>query len=117
MSTKLVFTVLDEEGPLTQQQIIDRTLLPPRTTRYAVSELKEAALIEEDLYIPDVRKTLYRSHPGRDPTNWSSSIHIGAERPPCMGRSPEVEPLSVRQRGRLGALLPGSHIVFIFIMR
>lgn len=67
VSAKLVFKVLDEEGPLTQQQVINRTMLPPRTTRYAVAELKDAALIEEELYIPDARQTLYRAHPVKRP--------------------------------------------------
>ena len=60
-SAKLVYTVLETEGRCTQSQLADETLLSPRTTRQALSELKSARLVEEEVYIPDARKKLYRS--------------------------------------------------------
>ena len=67
-SAKLVYLVLDHEGPLTQQQLCARTLLSGRTARSAVSELKGTGLVTEEVYIPDARKKLYRSYPVTDPS-------------------------------------------------
>ena len=67
-SAKLVYLVLEHEGPLTQQQLCARTLLSGRTARSALSELEDAGLITEGVYIPDARKKLYRSYPVTDPS-------------------------------------------------
>ena len=58
-SAKLVYRVLTDESPMTQQQVRTDALLPARTTRDALMKLKEENLIEERLYLPDARKRLY----------------------------------------------------------
>ena len=67
-SAKLVYFVLDHEGPLTQQQLCDRTMLSSRTARYAVTELEDADLVTEEVYIPDARKKLYQALPVTEPS-------------------------------------------------
>jgi hypothetical protein len=58
-SAKLVFKVLDEDAPLTQRQIRERALLPARTTRDALTKLKDEEIVDERMYVPDARKRLY----------------------------------------------------------
>jgi transcription initiation factor IIE alpha subunit len=58
-SAKLVYTVLEHEGPLTQQQIVERTRLAARTVRKALSRLKGEDVIEERVYLQDARQRLY----------------------------------------------------------
>ena len=59
-SAKLVYRVLEYEGPLTQQQLCEQTRLPSRTVRYAISELDGLKIVTEEIYIPDARQKLYR---------------------------------------------------------
>ncbi|WP_158059165.1 hypothetical protein [Halorussus halophilus] len=66
-SAKLVYKVLAEDETLTQRQIRTRALLPARTTRDALTKLKDAELVEERLYAPDARKRLYVSRAIADP--------------------------------------------------
>ena len=58
-SAKLVYKTLEYEGPLTQGQLADQSLLPPRTVRYALSTLEDEGVVTEELYIQDARKRLY----------------------------------------------------------
>lgn len=58
-SAKLVYKTLEYEGPLTQGQLAETSLLPARTVRYALSTLQDEAVIDEELYIQDARKRLY----------------------------------------------------------
>lgn len=60
-SAKLVFFVLEEKGPCTQTDLAEEALLPKRTIRAALTTLKEADLVTEDVYIPDARKKLYQA--------------------------------------------------------
>ncbi|MFB6135953.1 MAG: MarR family transcriptional regulator [Halobacteriaceae archaeon] len=62
-SAKLVFKVLEDESPLTQSQIAERSRLSKRTTRHALSKLTEAGVVEEQVYIPDARRRLYSPLP------------------------------------------------------
>ena len=62
-SAKLVFKVLETEAPLTQSEIAEKSRLSKRTTRYALSELTDADLVEEDVFIPDARKRVYSPLP------------------------------------------------------
>jgi hypothetical protein len=66
-SSKLVYKVLEDESPLTQRGIRERALLPARTTRDALAKLKDADLVEEQLYVPDARKRLYAPRSIADP--------------------------------------------------
>jgi Fic family protein len=58
-SAKLVFKVLEQKGPLTQQQITEESMLPNRTVRYALEQLDDIELLYEDIYFPDARQQLY----------------------------------------------------------
>lgn len=66
-SAKLVFRVLEYDGRLTQQEIASRSRLSTRTTRHALSKLKDADLVDEEVYIPDARKRVYTPKPVTEP--------------------------------------------------
>jgi DNA-binding MarR family transcriptional regulator len=58
-SAKLVAKVLEYEDTLSQSEIAEETLLPPRTVRYALSRLEEADVVESRFSFSDARKRLY----------------------------------------------------------
>ena len=69
-SAKLVFKVLQkEESPLEPEEISERTLLPSRTTRYALNKLESADLVAERPSLKDARKQLYESRSVKQPEN------------------------------------------------
>jgi hypothetical protein len=58
-SAKLVFKVLESGNLLTQKDIINKTYLPARTVRYALTRLKKENLLLERFYFQDARQSLY----------------------------------------------------------
>lgn len=58
-SAKLVAKVLEYDGPLTQQELAEETLLPTRTVRYAVSQLDEIGVVQSRFSFTDARKRVY----------------------------------------------------------
>lgn len=60
-SAKLVFFVLQEEGPLTQSRLAEQTLLSQRTIRSAITSLEQADLVDEQPYLRDARKKVYQA--------------------------------------------------------
>ena len=58
-SAKLVAKVLEYNDRLTQSQLADETMLPPRTVRYAVSRLEEVDVVESRFSFTDARKRVY----------------------------------------------------------
>jgi len=58
-SAKLVFKVLEYDGPLTQKQIVQESMLSARTVRYALERLQEIGMVDEDVYFADARQSLY----------------------------------------------------------
>jgi DNA-binding MarR family transcriptional regulator len=58
-SAKLVAKVLDYNDTLTQSELAEETLLPPRTVRYALSRLEEEDAIDSRFSFTDARKRLY----------------------------------------------------------
>ena len=58
-SSKFVYTILAYNGRLSQQEIIEETMLAPRTTRYGLNKLEEADLVESRPAVHDARKTCY----------------------------------------------------------
>ena len=58
-SAKLVFKVLEYDGPLTQQAITEESLLAGRTVRFALDRLEECGHVEERVYAADARQRLY----------------------------------------------------------
>jgi predicted transcriptional regulator len=58
-SAKLVYKVLEYNGPLTQKGIVKESMLSARTVRYALERLDEVGVIKEDVYFADARQNLY----------------------------------------------------------
>jgi len=59
-SAKLVYKVLEYNGPLTQKEIVERSMLSQRTVRDALARLRAIDLVSEEVYIPDARQDLYQ---------------------------------------------------------
>lgn len=59
-SAKLVVKALELEGPSTQSQLRDETLLPRRTVRYGLTRLEESDVIRSRPLFQDARKQLYK---------------------------------------------------------
>jgi NAD+ kinase len=58
-SAKLVLKVLEYKGQLSQKEIIEETMLPSRTVRYALSLLMSEGLITKKLSLRDSRQGFY----------------------------------------------------------
>lgn len=58
-SAKLVAKVLEYNDRLTQSQLAEETLLPPRTVRYALSRLEECDAVVSRFSFTDARKRVY----------------------------------------------------------
>lgn len=58
-SAKLVYKVLEHDGPLTQKRIVEESMLSARTVRYALDRLDDCETIEEQVYFQDARQSLY----------------------------------------------------------
>lgn len=58
-SAKLVAKVLQTGESLSQGQLVDESLLPDRTVRYALNRLEECDLIESRYSFSDARKQVY----------------------------------------------------------
>jgi len=58
-SAKLVAKTLEYNDTLTQSQLADETLLPPRTVRYALNRLEEVGVVDSRFSFSDARKRLY----------------------------------------------------------
>ena len=58
-SAKLVAKVLEYNDALTQSELAEETLLPPRTVRYALGRLEDADVIESRFSFTDARKRIY----------------------------------------------------------
>jgi len=58
-SAKLVYKVLEHNDALTQGQLAEETLLPPRTVRYALTRLEESGVVQSRFSFSDARKRLY----------------------------------------------------------
>ena len=62
-SAKLVYTVLEYNGGMTQKGIVEESMLSARTVRYALERLEEIDAISEDVYFADARQNLYEITP------------------------------------------------------
>ena len=58
-SAKLVAKVLEYNDTLTQSQLAEETLLPPRTVRYALTRLEDVGVVDSRFSFADARKRLY----------------------------------------------------------
>ncbi|TFG31289.1 sugar kinase [Candidatus Thorarchaeota archaeon] len=59
-SAKLVLKVLEYQGQLSQKEIIEETMLPSRTVRYALSLLMSEGVVIKRLSLRDSRQGLYQ---------------------------------------------------------
>lgn len=59
-SAKLVYKVLEYQGPLTQKGIVEESKLAARTVRDALDRLQDRDIVSEEIYIPDARQRNYR---------------------------------------------------------
>ena len=73
-SAKLVYKTLQYEGPMTQSQIADASLLPQRTVRHALTKLEDVNVVEESIYIMDARKSNYHLTGRDDPQTDAVSV-------------------------------------------
>lgn len=62
-SSKLIARVLTEESGLAQDEVVERTLLPPRTVRYGLTRLEEADIVDTMPSLQDPRKQVYLLQP------------------------------------------------------
>jgi DNA-binding MarR family transcriptional regulator len=58
-SAKLVATVLEYNDRLTQSQLAEETMLPPRTVRYAIGRLEDVDAVDARVSFTDARKRVY----------------------------------------------------------
>lgn len=73
-SSKLVYKTLEYEGPMTQSQLAEESLLPQRTVRHALGKLEAADVVEESVYLMDARKSSYRLRTGEESTADAVSV-------------------------------------------
>ncbi|GGL69168.1 winged helix DNA-binding protein [Halocalculus aciditolerans] len=65
-SAKLVYKVLEYDGPKTQKGIVEESMLSARTVRYALERLENRDVVDEDIYFADARQSLYRLTAGEE---------------------------------------------------
>jgi len=58
-SAKLVYFVLDREGPLTREELLEESLLPGRTARSALDRLEEVGVMRRKFAFDDGVERLY----------------------------------------------------------
>ncbi len=58
-SSKLLLKTLEYEGALTQKDLANKTLLPPRTVRLALSHLLKKGYVKKKVSIRDARQKIY----------------------------------------------------------
>ncbi|MFQ3320411.1 MAG: DNA-binding MarR family transcriptional regulator [Natronomonas sp.] len=58
-SAKLVAKVLEYDDRLTQSQLAEETMLPPRTVRYALTRLEDVDVVDSRFSFTDARKRVY----------------------------------------------------------
>lgn len=65
-SCKLVWLVLANAGELTQQDLVEETMLAPRTTRWALERLEDARVVESRPSTEDARQDYYSLQEGEE---------------------------------------------------
>lgn len=75
-SAKLVYKVLEYNGPQTQKGIVEESMLSARTVRYALERLEEIDVVDEEVYFADARQNLYEltdANPAENTTSTAST--------------------------------------------
>lgn len=62
-SAKLVYTILERHGSLTQREIREESLLPARTVMYALSRLRDEGIVESRCNPEDPRRDYHHLLP------------------------------------------------------
>jgi predicted transcriptional regulator len=78
-SAKLVFKVLEYNGPLTQKGIVEESMLSARTVRYALERLEGIGVVDEDVYFADARQNLYQLNETADELKNGEDAEADAE--------------------------------------
>jgi DNA-binding MarR family transcriptional regulator len=60
-SSKFILYVLKQRGPLSRNEILDKTLLPKRTVAYALQNLIEKNFIKRSKHEKDKRVSIFES--------------------------------------------------------
>lgn len=58
-SAKLIAKVLETDQPLSQGELVEESLLPDRTVRYALNRLEATELVDSRYSYRDARKQVY----------------------------------------------------------
>lgn len=58
-SAKLVAKILEMDDSLSKSDLVEETLLPERTVRYALNRLEESELVDSRYSLADARKQVY----------------------------------------------------------
>jgi DNA-binding MarR family transcriptional regulator len=58
-SSKFILYLLKQRGPLKQGEIIEKTLLPKRTTAYALKKLQEKNFVKKSKDLIDKRVSVF----------------------------------------------------------
>lgn len=58
-SSKLLYRILAEDGNMTQKELINASMLPERTVRYALNQLLKEGLISYNPHLTDARQIVY----------------------------------------------------------
>lgn len=58
-SSKFILYLLKQRGPLMQQEIIEKTLLPKRTIAYALKKLQEKNFVKKSKDLGDKRVSVF----------------------------------------------------------
>jgi len=58
-SAKLVAFVLQHNGKLSKQELVEETLLSERTVRLGIEKLQQADVVKAEISMQDARKRLY----------------------------------------------------------
>ncbi|ERG99592.1 MAG: hypothetical protein J07HQX50_00739 [Haloquadratum sp. J07HQX50] len=58
-SAKLIVKVLESDAPQSQGELVESSLLPDRTVRYALNRLEECQLVGSRYSYKDARKQVY----------------------------------------------------------
>ncbi|MFW5896313.1 MAG: MarR family transcriptional regulator [archaeon] len=88
-SAKLVYKVLQYDGPLTQKRLVEERMLSARTVRYALEKLEDCGHVEERVYLADARQSLYELTGGEtteDASETDDSTSDDRERPEADAR-------------------------------
>ena len=78
-SAKLVFKVLEYDGPLTQKRIVEESMLSARTVRYALERLQDGDYVDKSVYFKDARQSLYNINSDAEMEEFAEEQHADAE--------------------------------------